>query len=105
DGFNNEQGSDRCGDNAQRLSGLLESIQASRLQELHKRPYIYTVGLGNALRPNWDFNAYRGQLPGPESLCGRYAGEIINGRLENQGIDNASLEWIAEYGQGATYVA
>lgn len=104
DGFNNEEARDRCGDNAQRLSGLLESIQASQLQELHKRPRIYTVGLGRALRPNWDFNNFRGQLPGPESLCGRYAGEVINGRLENQGIDNASLEWIASYGKGETYV-
>jgi hypothetical protein len=37
-------------------------------------------------------------------LCGRYVSRRIDGDLENDGIDNVSLEWIASFGGGSAYV-
>ena len=105
DGFNNEQASDQCGVNATRLNDLLQYVDESQSRDLYKRPKIYTVGLGAALRPNWDYDDHKANQPSPDSLCGRYQAERIDGNLENIGIDNVSLEWIAQRGGGETYVA
>jgi len=105
DGFNNEQSSDQCGHNAARLTDLLQVVADSRTLDVHKRPTIYTVGLGRKIRPGFDYADVKGSTPTPDLLCGRYAGARIDGQLEELGIDNVSLEWIAEYGKGATYVA
>lgn len=105
DGFNNERSEDQCGDNVPRLQDLLTVLSDSRDREVHERPYVYTVGLGRPVWPQWDIEEHKRMQPTVAALCGQYGGTRIDGRLEDVGIDNASLEWIAEYGDGESYVA
>lgn len=106
DGFNNEQGSDRCGDNAERLSELLDQIRAVQAGDGPARnASLYTVGLGRPVFRDFDIEKLRGVRPTPDALCGNQAGRTINGDLETYGIDNASLAWIAMVGKGESFVA
>jgi hypothetical protein len=109
DGFNNIQGGDTCGDNASRLTALLRHLERVRAPENGtdpgRRPSVYTVGLGRPLRPAFELGREVGSDVSPRELCGRRkVNRRINGDLENQGIDNASLEWIARIGGGHSYV-
>ena len=40
-----------------------------------------------------------------KALCGRNLSRRIDGDLEDDGIDNVSLEWIANVGGGQTFVS
>ncbi len=106
DGFNNTSHDDVCADNAPRLGRLLKHLETVRGSDvaLRKRPSVYTVGLGRPFRPRFT-------LPDdPEKvraidLCGRlHRRTPIDGNLEERGIDNASLAWIAKAGGGVSYV-
>lgn len=105
DGFNNERPDDTCGANAPRLQAVLKKLDAVRRGEtvnITSRPVVYTVGLG--------VKAWRNlQLPKdtdvkPSDLCRATADQLINGGVENRGVDNAALGWIARTGGGASYV-
>lgn len=103
DGFNNEKGSDRCRDNVPRLQALLEEVEIARNQPLGLRPTIFTVGLGEPIRPRFE-EVPRGRVSARD-LCARFANEIINADLERRGIDNVSLKWIAARGGGESFVS
>lgn len=103
DGFNNVRSSDTCATNAKQLSGLLEHLRDVRRSDSRLR--VYTVGLGKPVWPRYTLPNERSTEITPRVLCGqRYRDARIDGGLENRGIDNASLEWIALYGGGRTYV-
>jgi len=109
DGFNNIRSDDTCGDNAGRLSTLLRHLEQVRAPESGiepgRRPSVYTVGLGRPLRPAFELGREVSTSVRARDLCGgRKVGRQINGDLENRGIDNASLEWIARIGGGQSYV-
>ncbi len=109
DGFNNMSRADTCGTNARRLSTLLEHLETVRSaeagQDPRRRPSVYTVGLGRPLRPRFELKRDVGTEVRARDLCGkRYLKRRIDGDLENLGIDNASLEWIARVGGGTSYV-
>lgn len=106
DGFNNARATDTCGDNAERLQRLVRHLADVRGDDapLTARPRVFTVGLGRPFHRKFE-------LPGdptavqPGALCGRkYRDFTIDGNLENLGIDNASLEWIAAIGGGESFV-
>ena len=105
DGFNNERPDDSCGSNAPRLEKLLKKLDAVRRGEtvnITSRPVVYTVGLG--------VKAWRNlQIPDgtdvrPRDLCRATADQMINGGVENRGVDNAALGWIARTGGGSSFV-
>jgi hypothetical protein len=124
DGFDNQNSSESCGDNASALKGLLRRLKKKRTAKSEVlAPVVYTVGLGKPALPNFPFvgaelageakrKAVAAKMlknPTPKGLCGSAAGTIIDppGRapgLEDQGIDNASLEWIAFRGGGKSVV-
>ncbi len=110
DGFNNETANDTCGTNAPRLTRLLEDLKESRdldKTDIALRPTIYTVGLGKPMRraSSVKDKAKPGLTEvGPTELCGRFAKRRIDGDLERDAIDNASLIWIATQGGGSAYV-
>jgi hypothetical protein len=109
DGFNNMSSGDTCATNASRLSNLLEHLERVRSAEdgadPRRRPSVYTVGLGRPLRSRFKLPMDAGTGVRPVDLCGkRFRDRRIDGDLENRGIDNASLEWIARIGGGASYV-
>ncbi len=102
DGFNNEQGSDTCATNAPRLEETLQAISGSRNGPIGQRPTLYTVGLGRKIMR--DFEVPQGRLSvTPRELCKNRGHQVINGDLERIGIDNASLEWMAAVGGGASF--
>ena len=106
DGFNNLQGADLCRDNGPRLETLLSQLKSVRQsEELRKRPSVYTVGLGQLLRPLFKLPDPRSTTVSPSVLCGRYVDRRIDGDLERYGIDNASLSLIADQGGGSSYVS
>lgn len=116
DGFNNEddirgdRSKDQCKDNVPRLQTLI-----STLEEIHRksavtaRPAVYTVGLGKPAakksRKLRDMEQ-NGTLPRvtDAELCGAMTYRQIDGDVENYGVDNVALEWIATAGHGKTYV-
>lgn len=101
DGFNNEAADDTCASNAPRLQETLEVISEARnLGAATTRPVLHTVGLGDPIPPT--FKPRRGQVSAA-ALCGARAYDRIDGGLEEQGIDNASLKWMAEVGGGITH--
>lgn len=108
DGFNNLGRDDLCSTNAPRLNILLKHLTKVRTSadvDLRRRPQVFTVGLGWALRKSYKLpDDTRGEVT-PMQLCGgKFADRRIDGDLERFGIDNASLAWIAERGGGFTYV-
>ncbi len=110
DGFNNQTASDTCGANAARLTRLLDDLKESRdldKTDIALRPTIYTVGLGKPMRRA--SKVREKAKPGltevsAGELCGRFAERRIDGDLERDAIDNASLIWIAAQGGGSAYV-
>jgi hypothetical protein len=103
DGFNNTNIAERCADNVPDLQSLLKHLQKSRRNSEHK-PRVYTVGLGLPIRANYTLPNERGTDISVQELCARFANVQIDRNLENRGIDNVSLEWIAAYGGGNAYV-
>jgi hypothetical protein len=124
DGFDNQNSRESCGDNAAALKPLLRRIKRKRAEKSDVlAPVIYTVGLGKKALPDFPYvgeekkgedkrKASAAKMlknPTPQGLCGSAADTIIDppGRapgLEDQGIDNASLEWIAFRGGGKSVV-
>ncbi|RME22362.1 MAG: hypothetical protein D6798_16005 [Deltaproteobacteria bacterium] len=107
DGFNNQAASDTCATNADRLERLLEHLRTVRqeTEDIRFRPTVFTVGLGRPLRPNFKLPDGREPRVRAVDLCGRrFRDSRIDGQLELLGIDNASLEFIADRGGGFSYV-
>jgi hypothetical protein len=125
DGFDNQNSQETCGDNAQALSKLLSTLRRKRASASAEvlAPVVYTVGLGKPALPEFPYaagglegteaeRAHREKLikrPTPEGLCGAAASTLIDppggaAGLEDKGIDNASLEWIAFRGGGRSVV-
>ena len=109
DGFNNEQASDTCGDNAPRLSELLDHLQTVRRGQkidMRQRPSVYTVGLGRPVgaRIALAEDDLRSTEVKKRTLCGKRVGMRIDGDLERYGIDKVSLDWIAAAGGGFSFV-
>ncbi len=107
DGFNNEASADTCADNADRLERLLEHLNKSRqeVEDIRYRPTVFAVGLGKELRPSFKLPDSRDATVRAVDLCGkRYRDWRIDGELERYGIDNASLQFIADRGDGFAYV-
>ena len=120
DGFDWSNSQDTCGSNARQLRSLLGKL--NRLQDQPNPPTIYTVGLGRKALSGFpwipegdDPVRYRDEVrallntpPTPEALCGESVNALIDPPsgvgLEEAGIDNASLEWIAHVGGGEAYV-
>jgi hypothetical protein len=107
DGFNNITRSDRCSSNAKPLQELVGNIVENQDPEksLLMRSRIYTVGLGRKIRKNVRFPNNYAERVDPKVLCGKYRNIQIDGDLENRGIDNVSLEWIAKVGGGQSFVS
>ena len=119
DGFNNVTDTDICGDNVDRLIELEDFILDQQTdyeggQRIANFPTIHTVGLGKPVYPNFNPRVQPNSLATrevkPRTLCGgekkggTFANRRIDGDLEEQGIDNASLAWIAAWGGGESYV-
>ncbi len=116
DGFNNEDdlrrdAKDVCGDNAPRLEGLLKFLdELRRGTKITERPNVFTVGLGTKAWPKQSAPDPRAESAAlltvsTTRLCGRYVAERIDGgSLEKKGVDNVSMEWIAQAGGGRSYV-
>jgi hypothetical protein len=120
DGFNWTSSSDTCGSNTRELVRLLRRLKS--LSEEANPATIYTVGLGTEAITGFPWiqqgedlvlyddqvRAYLDQPPTPSTLCGSLADSYIDpssgAGLEDAGIDNASLAWIAHVGGGDTYV-
>ena len=125
DGFNNKGPNDTCGNNARPLKKLISSIKKKRKgsgsEEQILSPVVFTVGLGKEALEGFPYldrdyadpkqktdaiNKKLRKAPTPSLLCGKDANVLINksrrdpDRLENRGIDNASLQWIANQGGG-----
>ena len=106
DGFNNLERKDECRTNARRLTRLLEHLKRVRQGRVGSvsRPTVYTVGFGQPIRPNFKLPELETTEVDAKKLCGRYQGYQIDGNLEDMGIDNPSLSWIAEMGGGNSFV-
>ncbi len=105
DGFNNERPDDTCGSNAPRLETLLKKLDGVRRGEtvnITSRPVVYTVGLGVKAWRNLELPD--GTDVRPRDLCRAVGDQLINGGVENRGVDNATLGWIARTGGGGSYV-
>ena len=109
DGFNNQSARDTCRSNASRLNRLLTHLDRVRSPEEgadpRRRPSVYTVGLGRPLRPGFKLPTEQSDKAKAVDICGRSnVDRRIDGDLEERGIDNASLEWIARRAGGSSYV-
>ena len=109
DGFNNENARDTCRSNAPRLNVLLKHLDRVRSPEEgadpRRRPSVYTVGLGRPLRLGFKLPSDVDGKVKALDICGRRnVDRRIDGDLEERGIDNASLEWIARRAGGSSYV-
>jgi hypothetical protein len=106
DGFNNLERRDLCKSNTRRLTRLLEHLQRVRQGRVGSvsRPTVFTVGFGQPIRPNWKLPELETTAVEDQKLCGRYKDWQIDGNLEDMGIDNPSLSWIAALGGGSTFV-
>lgn len=106
DGFNNEAPADTCADNAERLTSLLTDVARTINQvAIARRPRIYTVGMGTPIEKAYEHPDNAGLNVSPRALCPGYTRRRIDSDLENDGIDNISLEWIADVGRGTAFVA
>lgn len=109
DGFNNLESADTCGTNAARLSRLLKNLRERRNGEgvsIRARPTLFTVGLGRPIRRARKVEeevSTKVVDVEPRKLCGNLADRRIDGDLEREGIDNASLQWIAAHGGGFSF--
>jgi hypothetical protein len=101
DGFNTEKEAETCSANVRRLQYALETIQKARHGEA-TIPTLHMVGLGQAIRPKWKLP--RGGNVTEMELCGEFADQQISGNLEELGIDNASLMWLADAGGGDSFI-
>ena len=106
DGFNNLERGDLCKTNTKRLTRLLEHLERVRQGKVtsSSRPTVYTVGLGQPIRANFKLPELQTTEVTPKKLCGKYQDWQIDGNLEDVGIDNPSLSWIAEMGGGNSFV-
>jgi hypothetical protein len=104
DGFNNENPADTCGDNAPRLQALLDELTQMRLGRgvAGYQPEVFTVGLGVRAWKKFKLPTQNSVSPG--QICKRWAEERIDGNVENLGVDNAALDWIAQVGGGDSFV-
>ncbi len=104
DGFNNERPDDTCGANAPRLQALLTDLQLARLGQkiAGYQPEIFTVGLGVRAWKRFKVPDDLNVVPG--KLCKQWAESRIDGNVENLGVDNAALAWIAKVGGGDSYI-
>lgn len=102
DGFNNEHPKDTCGSNVSRLNSAMQTVMRARREGGAYKPTVYTVGLGRAMMPK--FKVTKGTTITEVELCGRYADEKIDGHLEEVGIDNPSLAWLADVGGGESFI-
>lgn len=98
DGFHNTRARERCRDNVAPLSRLVRRIEQG--QRSARAPVVHTLGFGVPLLDEVDL----GGAITASSLCGPFADEPIDGVLERQGIDNATLAWLARAGGGVTAV-
>ena len=107
DGFNNITHSDTCKSNAEPLQNLVEKIASTQDPEksLLTRSRIFTVGLGRKIRKKVRLPSNYAERVDPKTLCGKFRNVRIDGDLENRGIDNVSLEWIAKVGGGQSFVS
>ena len=107
DGFNNISQSDTCKSNAEPLQELVEKISQTQDPEksLLTRSRVFTVGLGRKIRKKVRFPSNYAERVDPKTLCGKFRNVRIDGDLENRGIDNVSLEWIAKVGGGQSFVS
>jgi hypothetical protein len=104
DGFNDESPKDLCGDNAPRLEKLLKKLDGLRHGDVDPRytPTVYTVGLGHKA---WRrFQVPDGTAVSAAQICRGRAGDVIDGNVENEGVDNAALAWVAKVGGGSSFV-
>jgi hypothetical protein len=108
DGFNNIKGADVCADNVPRLKESLDVIQREVAKGGKTRMRVFTIGLGTALNPGFKPPPGGSDAITDSLLCSNdnteYPNQIINGDLELQGIDNQSLYYIAQAGNGESYV-
>ena len=72
--------------------------------DIRYRPLIYTVGLGTPILPRFQLPRENRAEVSSGRLCSRNREVLIDGNLENRGIDNASLSWIADVGEGSSFV-
>ena len=107
DGFNNIQNQDICESNAEPLQELIGKIKETQDPEKSflTRSRIFTVGLGKKIRKKVSFPNNYDERVDPKTLCGSFRKVKIDGDLENRGIDNVSLEWIAKVGGGQSFVS
>jgi hypothetical protein len=103
DGFNNTNVKEVCGDNAKPLSDALSRIRQSRRKPPSKRPVVYTVGFGKGFRPAWEPPQDDISVT-PQDLCGDLADSQIDRGLDQDNIDNVSLQWLAEVGGGKGFI-
>ena len=102
DGFNNTSSRQACGANAAPLVQLMR-----RLRDVQERPgyapVLHTVGFGRPYQPSYELVPVDQALT-PEQLCGADVGRVIDGDLEDDGIDNPTLAYLARAGGGETVV-
>jgi hypothetical protein len=66
------------------------------------QPEVFTVGLGVRAWKKFKLPTQNSVSPG--QICKRWAEERIDGNVENLGVDNAALDWIAQVGGGDSFV-
>ena len=74
-------------------------------KNLLTRSRLFTVGLGRKIRKKVRLPSNFTERVDPKTLCGKFRNVRIDGDLENRGIDNVSLEWIAKVGGGQSFVS
>jgi hypothetical protein len=103
DGFNNTSSREKCSDNVGPLGATLRSVREARRKKPSERPTLYTVGFGSPV--------FKGKKPPVDSidvsaptLCHAYVDSPIDGNLDNVGVDNLSLRWLAQAGGGKAFI-
>ena len=106
DGFNNTSAKEVCKDNVKPFESLYNELLTVRDEEDsdYYKPSIFTVGLGRSIRSGYRLKTIPSAPPNAKELCSKFQNETINANLENKGIDNVSLEWLAKVGGGKSFV-
>lgn len=107
DGYNDPRREYLCSTNAPDLTLLLKRLKKARNADdvdLRHRPQVFMVGLGRAVRKKFTLPDTIPDEISPELLCGKYKDLVIDGYLEDMGIDNASMDFIAATGGGFSFV-